>query len=37
MEGFMHWRIAPWVRRIITRMLAILPAILIIGFAATAA
>ena len=31
MEGFMHWRIAPWVRRIITRMLAILPAILIIG------
>jgi manganese transport protein len=31
MEGFMHWRIAPWVRRFITRMLAILPAILIIG------
>ncbi len=31
MEGFMHWRIAPWVRRLITRMLAILPAILIIG------
>ena len=21
MEGFMHWRIAPWVRRLITRML----------------
>ena len=37
MEGFMHWRIAPWVRRLITRMLAILPAILIIGAAATAA
>jgi manganese transport protein len=31
MEGFMHWRITPWVRRVITRMLAILPAILIIG------
>jgi len=31
MEGFMHWRILPWVRRLITRMLAILPAILIIG------
>lgn len=31
MEGFMHWKITPWVRRIITRMLAILPAILIIG------
>ena len=31
MEGFLRWRIAPWVRRIITRMLAILPAILIIG------
>jgi manganese transport protein len=31
MEGFMHWRIRPWVRRLITRMLAITPAILIIG------
>jgi manganese transport protein len=31
MEGFMHWRINPWLRRLITRMLAILPAILIIG------
>jgi manganese transport protein len=31
MEGFMHWRIRPWVRRLITRLLAILPAILIIG------
>jgi manganese transport protein len=31
MEGFMHWRITPWVRRVITRMLAILPAVLIIG------
>ncbi len=31
MEGFMHWRIQPWVRRLITRVLAILPAIIIIG------
>ncbi|MBZ5569548.1 MAG: Nramp family divalent metal transporter [Acidobacteriia bacterium] len=31
MEGFMHWRIQPWVRRLITRTLAILPAVLIIG------
>lgn len=27
----MHWRIQPWVRRLITRALAILPAVLIIG------
>jgi manganese transport protein len=31
MEGFMHWRIQPWVRRMITRGLAILPAVLVIG------
>ncbi|MDB5291530.1 MAG: mntH [Phycisphaerales bacterium] len=31
MEGFMHWRISPWLRRVITRSLAILPAVLIIG------
>jgi len=31
MEGFMHWRINPWVRRVMTRTLAILPAIIIIG------
>jgi manganese transport protein len=31
MEGFMHWRIKPWMRRLITRTLAILPAILVIG------
>ena len=31
MEGFMHWRIQAWVRRLITRTLAILPAVLIIG------
>jgi manganese transport protein len=31
MEGFMRWRIQPWLRRLITRSLAIIPAILIIG------
>src|SRR5207247_5391067 len=29
MEGFMHWRIRPWMRRLSTRLLAILPAVLI--------
>src|SRR6201988_4729798 len=31
MEGFMHWRLSPWVRRLITRGLAILPAVFVIG------
>ncbi len=31
MEGFMHWRIRPWVRRLITRIFAIVPAIWIIS------
>ncbi len=31
MEGFMRWRIQPWLRRLITRTLAILPAVFIIG------
>jgi manganese transport protein len=31
MEGFMRWRIRPWLRRIITRTLAIIPAVIIIG------
>jgi len=31
MEGFMHWRIRPWARRMATRLLAIIPAVLIIG------
>jgi manganese transport protein len=31
MEGFMHWRLQPWVRRVITRGLAILPAVAIIA------
>jgi len=31
MEGFMHWRIRPWLRRMISRLLAVIPAIVIIG------
>jgi manganese transport protein len=31
MEGFMNWRIAPWMRRLITRLCAIVPAIVLIG------
>jgi len=31
MEGFMHWRLKPWLRRLITRTLAIIPAVVIIG------
>ena len=31
MEGFMHWRIKPWLRRLITRSLAIIPAVVVIG------
>ena len=31
MEGFLHWRLQPWLRRLITRSLAIVPALLIIG------
>jgi manganese transport protein len=31
MEGFMSWRIRPWIRRMISRTLAIVPAILIIS------
>jgi manganese transport protein len=31
MEGFMSWKVRPWVRRLITRGLAIIPALLVIG------
>jgi manganese transport protein len=31
MEGFMHWRISPWLRRLITRSLAIVPTVIFIG------
>ncbi|MBI3822259.1 MAG: Nramp family divalent metal transporter [Planctomycetes bacterium] len=32
MEGFMHWRIKPWLRRLVTRLVAILPAVLVAWF-----
>jgi manganese transport protein len=31
MEGFMNWRIRPWIRRLISRLLAVIPAVVIIG------
>jgi manganese transport protein len=33
MEGFLHLRLKPWARRLLTRSLAIVPAALVIGFA----
>jgi len=33
MEGFLNIRLKPWLRRLITRSLAITPAVLVIGFA----
>ena len=33
MEGFLDLRLKPWVRRLITRALAIIPAVFVIGFA----
>jgi manganese transport protein len=32
MEGFMRWSVAPWMRRLATRLCAIIPAILLIAF-----
>ena len=32
MEGFLNFRIRPWMRRLITRGIAIIPAVFIIGF-----
>jgi len=29
MEGFLNWRIVPWLRRLATRMMAILPAVVV--------
>lgn len=29
MEGFLNWRIAPWLRRLLTRMIAIVPAVVV--------
>ncbi len=31
MEGFMDWTIPPWLRRLITRLCAIIPAVIVIG------
>jgi manganese transport protein len=31
MEGFLNFRITPWVRRLLTRLIAIIPAVLVIG------
>ena len=33
MEGFLEIRLKPWLRRLITRAIAIIPAVLVIGFA----
>ncbi len=33
MEGFLNIRVSPWLRRLVTRMLAIIPAALVIWFA----
>jgi manganese transport protein len=33
MEGFLNLRLRPWLRRLITRTIAIVPAALVIGFA----
>ncbi len=32
MEGYLHLRIAPWLRRMITRLLAVIPAMLVIYY-----
>lgn len=31
MEGFVHMRLTPWLRRLITRLIAIIPAVCVIG------
>jgi len=33
MEGFIHFKLAPWLRRLVTRSLAIIPTILVVIFA----
>ena len=32
MEGFIHLRVAPWLRRLITRSIAIIPTIVVVAF-----
>ncbi|CAN5363232.1 Nramp family divalent metal transporter [soil metagenome] len=31
MEGFLHWKVRPWIRRLVTRLAAVVPAVLVIG------
>jgi manganese transport protein len=31
MEGFLNFRVTPWLRRLITRLIAVVPAVLVIG------
>jgi manganese transport protein len=31
MEGYLHLKIAPWLRRLVTRLIALVPAVLVIG------
>jgi manganese transport protein len=33
MEGYLHLKMAPWLRRLITRLLALIPAVVVISFA----
>jgi manganese transport protein len=33
MEGFMHLRMKPWLRRLVTRLIAIVPAVIVIVIA----
>ena len=35
MEGFVHLRIRPWLRRLVTRLAAIVPAVLVLSFTTT--
>lgn len=32
MEGFMRWRIRPWLRRLITRLVAVVPTVVFVAF-----
>ena len=32
MEGFLNFRMRPWLRRLVTRMIAIVPAVFVIGY-----
>ena len=31
LEGFLHVRLAPWLRRLVSRLLAVVPAVIVIG------